>query len=225
MARAAALGRAILGEESLRQRSYVQAHGTGTPQNRITESHILDETAKVFGIDRWAVSAVKSYMGHSIGVAAGDQLMSTLGIWHKGIIPGIHSIESIAGDVHQQNLDILTQYKTVDPAQLEMALVNAKGFGGNNATALVLSPEKTQQMLVAKQGQQAMFDWEGRQEATISRQTTYEDQSLKGETQPIYQFGDGVLSDDDLDYNDKAIKVPGFGEPVNLDLENPFWSL
>ena len=42
--------RAILGDKALSERSYMQAHGTGTPQNRVTESHIFDAMAKAFGI-------------------------------------------------------------------------------------------------------------------------------------------------------------------------------
>ncbi|MDE0179532.1 MAG: beta-ketoacyl synthase, partial [Gammaproteobacteria bacterium] len=57
LAKAMACARAILGEDAVRHRSYVHAHGTGTPQNRVTESHILNEMAKVFGIDRWTVAA------------------------------------------------------------------------------------------------------------------------------------------------------------------------
>ena len=40
VAKAMALTRAVIGDEGLREQSYVHAHGTGTPQNRVTESHI-----------------------------------------------------------------------------------------------------------------------------------------------------------------------------------------
>ena len=39
-----------LGSKSLKNETYVHAHGTGTPANRTSESHILDKIAKVFGI-------------------------------------------------------------------------------------------------------------------------------------------------------------------------------
>ena len=52
--------RAILGEESLKKRSYMQAHGTSTPQNRVTESHIFNELAASFGIAKWPVAAIKA---------------------------------------------------------------------------------------------------------------------------------------------------------------------
>ncbi|KEQ17744.1 beta-ketoacyl synthase [Endozoicomonas numazuensis] len=224
VARAAALGRAIMGEEALRHRSFVQAHGTGTPQNRVTESHILNETARNFGMDNWTVTAVKSYVGHSIGVAAGDQLMSTLGVWHQGIIPGIKTIPDIAEDVHHSHLDISRDHKEMDPSQMAMSLINAKGFGGNNATALVLSPDVTRDMLKAKHGEQTLSSWQQGYENTARRQEDYECAQLSGEARPIYQFGEGVLEDDDLEYTNQSIKVPGYGRPVDLDVKNPFWS-
>ncbi|WP_252179831.1 beta-ketoacyl synthase [Endozoicomonas sp. 4G] len=224
VARAAALGRAILGEDALRQRSFVQAHGTGTPQNRVTESHILNETARTFGMDNWAVTAVKSYLGHSIGVAAGDQLMSTLGVWHRGIIPGIRTISGIAEDVHHSHLDISLEHKEMEPSHMAMSLINAKGFGGNNATALVLSPEITRDMLKARHGEQALSSWQQGYENTARRQEAYESAQLSGQAEPIYQFGEGVLDEGDLEYTDRSIKVPGFGCPVNLEVDNPFWS-
>ena len=49
MGKALAVARSLLGEQGLRQGTYVQAHGTGTPQNRVTESHILNELANRFG--------------------------------------------------------------------------------------------------------------------------------------------------------------------------------
>ena len=63
VAKAASLAQAILGENGLQQ-TYVQAHGTGTPQNRTTESHILNEVAKTFAVKHWPVTSVKAYVGH-----------------------------------------------------------------------------------------------------------------------------------------------------------------
>ena len=72
LAKSASLIKNVLGDEALRQRSFVQAHGTSTPQNRVTESHVINEVAKAFKIPSWPVSAVKCYLGHSQGTAGGD---------------------------------------------------------------------------------------------------------------------------------------------------------
>src|SRR5690606_18499741 len=69
VAKAAAATRALIGEDGLRHRTFVQAHGTSTPQNRVTESALLNEVAKHFGIPAWPVTAVKAYLGHSLGCA------------------------------------------------------------------------------------------------------------------------------------------------------------
>ena len=223
VARAAALGRAIVGEDALRYRSFVQAHGTGTPQNRVTESQILSETAKVFGMESWPVAAVKSYIGHSIGAAGGDQIMATLGVWQHGIIPGIKTINGLADDVHSEGLQILLNHLEVGADQMDLALINAKGFGGNNATALLLSPEVTRKMLTARHGSQAMTRWQKTNESVTTQQDQYEQRCQMGTESPIYQFGEGVLDGSDLDLTSEQINVPGFGKALNLEVDNPFW--
>ena len=52
----------------------MQAHGTGTPQNRVTESHIFDAMAKAFAIKDWPVAAIKAYLGHHSRVHQGIKL-------------------------------------------------------------------------------------------------------------------------------------------------------
>ncbi|WP_257285353.1 beta-ketoacyl synthase [Endozoicomonas sp. SESOKO1] len=223
VARAAALGRAIAGEDALRYRSFVQAHGTGTPQNRVTESHILSETAKVFGMDSWPVAAVKSYVGHSIGAAGGDQIMATLGVWKHGFIPGIKTINGLAEDVYSEKLNILQNHLETGVDQMDLALINAKGFGGNNATALLLSPGTTRKMLKARHGDKAMTQWQKKNESVTRQQDDYEQRCQSGESNPIYQFGEGVLDGGDLTFTGEQVNVPGYGQALNLEMENPFW--
>ena len=223
VARAAALGRAIVGEESLRYRSFIQAHGTGTPQNRLTESQILSSTAKVFGMENWPVAAVKSYVGHSIGAAGGDQIMATLGAWRHGIIPGIKTINQLGSDVYSEKLNILMDDLETGTEAMDMALINAKGFGGNNATALLLSPEVTQKMLTARHGNKAMVQWQQRNESVSEQQSSHEEGCCRDTVRPVYQFGEGVMEGSDLHFNEQQITVPGYGKPLNLHVENPFW--
>ncbi len=51
MAKAVAAAAQIVGEKSVRQHSFVHAHGSSTPANRVTESEILDRVATAFGIE------------------------------------------------------------------------------------------------------------------------------------------------------------------------------
>ena len=220
--KALATARAILGEEAVRQRSFVHAHGTGTPQNRVTESHILNEMAKAFGIERWNVAAIKAYLGHTLAPASGDQLASALGTWQYGWIPGIATIEGPADDVHHSNLRIGPKHVEIDPKAMDVALVNSKGFGGNNATGVVLSPYVTQAMLAKRHGNDAMQRHARRNESVHAAGLDYDAAATRGEARPIYHFGEDVLEGEDLGIDARSVRVPGYGAPVSLDAENPF---
>lgn len=221
-ARAAAATKAVLGEHSLRHNTFIQAHGTGTPQNRVTESAILEDVARQFGVTNWKVSAIKSYLGHSLGVAGADQLASSLGIWQYGVLPGILTTESIAEDVHQEGLEFLLDHQEIDPASLDSILLNAKGFGGNNATASVLSPDVTRRMLEKRHGKQAMTNWEKANEATQEASREYEAQSNRQSIRPVYHFDHDVRGGSDLTFSDDSVSLRGYGQPVNLNPDNKY---
>ena len=220
MAKAVAAARAIVGERALRSGGLVQAHGTGTPQNRVTESAILDATARAFGIADWPVAAVKCYLGHSLGSASGDQLTATLGTWQDGIIPGISTIDAIAADVHHQHLSFSNTHRQTDPQQLAYAVINSKGFGGNNASATVLSPATVNGMLQRRYSKQQWRDWQRANEAVRERQQAYDDGMLAGTVKPVYKFDHGVLADADVELDAHQIRVAG--QPVSLDLVSAY---
>ena len=222
IAQAAALTRSILGERALRHESYIHAHGTGTPQNRVTESHGLNEAAKAFGIDAWPVIAAKCYWGHSVGTASGDQIMTSLGSWADGILPGIFTLDQIADDVHQSNLSFSQQHQIVDPAHYKASLINSKGFGGNNATGVILSPQVTQDMLAKKHGSQAMSAYQKKLESIDDNINQYHQAAQQGEKTTIYRFGEPVINGEDLQWESNSLRIPGFDKPVDLDLPNPF---
>jgi acetoacetyl-[acyl-carrier protein] synthase len=220
--KAMGMARVLLGEKGLRQRTQMHAHGTGTPQNRVTESHILNEMAKTFGIDRWPVSAVKAYLGHSMAPAGGDQLMAALGTWEHGWMPGITTIDHIADDVEDSHLHLPMSHLQIDPKELEGAFVNSKGFGGNNATGFFLSPQVTQRMLTKRYGAKQMQSYRKRNDQVSIKAAEYDAGADSGQFPPIYNFGEGVLDGGDISINSSRIVVPGFGHAVNLDLDNPY---
>ena len=222
VAKALALGRAIRGDDAVRHRSFVHAHGTGTPQNRRTESHILNEMARVFGIEQWPVAAVKAYLGHSLAPASGEQLTSALGTWEYGWIPGIATVETPAEDVARDRLRLPQAHMEIDPAQTDMALINSKGFGGNNATGLVLAPHVTREMLAANAGAPAMKQYAKKNEAVCAAAAAYDGAASAGTAKTIYRYGEGVLTGDDLAMSKDAIDVPGGGASIPLVVDNPF---
>lgn len=222
VAKALASGRALLGDEAIQKRSFVQAHGTGTPQNRVTESHVLNETAKSFGIDHWPVVAVKAYVGHSIGSAGADQLIASLGVWADGILPGIATIDKPAEDVDRSNLSISSKHQEVGSGALDFAVINAKGFGGNNASASVLSPAVAERIVKNKAGDAAWASYSAKLEATSSAIHRYEEKVVQGEFKPMYYFDNNVLSANDLELSSQALKTPLFGETIDLSTQSPY---
>lgn len=222
VARAAALARAIVGEQGLRRRSFIQAHGTGTPQNRVTESHILDETARIFGIRDWPVCALKAYLGHSIGAAAGDQLVMTLGVWAHGLLPGILSAEHSAADVHERHLAILRRHEERPAQELDVALLNAKGFGGNNASATILAPHVAARMLEKRHGRDSWLRWQRLNEAVREHSRDHDERASRGEVAPIYRFDHDVLHGEDLEWDAQRLRVPGYALDVDLDMVSPY---
>lgn len=202
----------ILGDERLKHRGMVQAHGTGTPQNRVTESTLLNKVAEAFGVSEWPVAAIKSYVGHSLGAAAGDQLTATLGIWQHGMIPRIHTVDGLADDVVTERLRFaLTEQ---DSSERDYALINSKGFGGNNATAALLSPDTTEQMLARAHGKAEMAAWRDRRDALAAEQAATEAERIAGNWSPSYYFDEGVLTDADVTVTSESIAFAGQTIPL-----------
>ena len=220
MAKATAAARAILGDAGLRRGGLVQAHGTGTPQNRVSEAEILSRTAQAFGIDDWPVIAAKAYLGHSIGSASGDQISTTLGIWEHGILPGITTVNAIADDVRQDNLSFNLEHREIDTARQQYAIINAKGFGGNNASATLLSPAATTQMLQMRYSSQEWKKWQRANEAVRERQQAYDEGMTGGAISPVYKFDHGVLNDSDVTVS--AQKVVIGGHTIVLDADSSY---
>ncbi len=223
VAKAAALAKAILGPEGVKK-TYIQAHGTGTPQNRTTESHILNEVAKTFSIANWHVSAVKSYVGHSVGVAGGDQLAVTLGVWQYGWIPGIKTIDHIAADVYQSNLNILMDHQFVGERGEQMlgTIINSKGFGGNNASALILSPHQTMNMLTSKYGHAAIQTYQQKNIGIKQTQRAIDQQTCDGKERIIYKFAESVMDHTSVTITQDQIKLSEFDQVIELPTKNPY---
>ncbi|MFU6375203.1 beta-ketoacyl synthase [Metapseudomonas otitidis] len=213
LAKAVASATQLFGSDAVRQRSFVHAHGSSTPANRVTESELLDRVAGAFGIDNWPLTAVKAFVGHSLAAASGDQLISALGTFRYGILPGIKTIDRVADDVHQQRLAIpLTDQR--DRANLDICFINSKGFGGNNATGVVISPRLAERMLHKRHGADAFAAYLDKREATRAAARDYDARALMGELDIIYNFGNDLIDDRELEVSTDGVKVPGFARPL-----------
>ena len=217
LAKCVASANKILGSKTLKKKTFIHAHGTGTPANRTSESHILDKVAKAFGIKKWPVSALKAFLGHSMAVAGGDQLISALGTWNNGVIPRIHSIQKTAEDVHDENLDILIHDRVEEPNFFKAAFLNAKGFGGNNASALILGPDITLSQMKDRHTNKTFKQYEEKLEKTRKAINIYNENASKGNYKTIYKFNNEVLEGiDDLEITQEKIKLKGYKKDISL---------
>lgn len=219
LAKAVGAAQAILGDEAIKQRSFIQAHGSSTPQNRITESIIFDKVAKSFDIQDWPVTAIKAFVGHPLGPASGDQLASTLGVFADGVIPGIKTTEKIADDVVDERLEILLHDKKV---KMDVAFLNSKGFGGNNSTATVFAPDVVQKMLSKRHGEQAMSDYRAKRELVRTAAQAYDKKASAGDLQVIYNFGENIIEDHEITLDTNALRLGDFVNAISLEFKNPY---
>jgi len=212
----------IVGEEGVRQRSFVHAHGSSTPANRVTESELLDRVAGAFDIQDLPLTAVKAYVGHSLASASADQLASALGSFRYQIIPGIKTIDEVAEDVHREHLRISTRDVSRTAEPLEVCFINSKGFGGNNASCVVLAPSVVERMLHKRYGNAAYADYCKRREATRVAAQEYDRRALKGQLDVIYNFGENMIDDSQIQISGSEMRIPGFSQSLVFRKDDRF---
>lgn len=107
---------------------YINAHGTSTPLNDKNETAAI---RSVFGAhaDKVPVSSIKSLTGHLLGASGGVEAVATAMTIYTGIVPPTANLHH---PDPQCDLDYVREgARIVHP---RVALSNAFGFGGANAT-------------------------------------------------------------------------------------------
>lgn len=110
---------------------YINAHGTSTPQNDATETQAIKT---VFGehAARLQISSTKGVTGHLLGAAGGVEAVATTLALHTGVIPPTANLENPDPAC---DLDYVPRHART--ARPRVALSNAFGFGGTNATLVL----------------------------------------------------------------------------------------
>ncbi|RDK88743.1 beta-ketoacyl-[acyl-carrier-protein] synthase family protein [Marinirhabdus gelatinilytica] len=110
---------------------YVNAHGTATGNNDLSEGRAL---IRVFGEDLPEFSSTKAYTGHTLAAAGAiEAVYSVLALQHNIIFPNLN-FNSQMKEFH------ITPQTQLKQKELHTVLSNSLGFGGNCST-LIFSKE------------------------------------------------------------------------------------
>ena len=110
---------------------YVNAHGTGTPNNDATESAALK---RVFGEALPPVSSTKSFTGHTTSASGGIETVFCLEALRRGFLPG---------NIGWKNADddCVKPLPEAAKSTVRHILCNSFGFGGNDSALVISAPD------------------------------------------------------------------------------------
>ncbi len=110
---------------------YINAHGTGTPNNDASESAAI---IKIFGKEYPNVSSTKAYTGHTTSASGSIELVICILAMQHSFVPS-----NIGWKNPIEN--VIIPYVGNKKQELNNVMCNAFGFGGNDSS-LILSKEK-----------------------------------------------------------------------------------
>lgn len=107
---------------------YINAHGTGTPNNDESEGHAM---MRVFGDAMPLVSSTKSYTGHTTSASGGVEAAISILSLIRGFIPAnLRFSEKI------DSLNFTPVTEVQQGMELRHVLTNSFGFGGNDSSCI-----------------------------------------------------------------------------------------
>ena len=107
---------------------YINAHGTGTVNNDLSEGKAIE---KIFDNKIPKLSSTKSFTGHTLGAAGGiEAVLSVLSIKHQTIFPNLNFGQQM------KELSFSPVTSLIKNVKINNVLSNSFGFGGNNTTLI-----------------------------------------------------------------------------------------
>ncbi len=115
------------------QINYINAHGTGTPNNDLTESVAIE---RVFGDKYPPFASLKPYIGHTLGAAGIVEAIISILCLNKQMVVGSLNQEDNIEEVN------VCPVKETKKTSVNHVMSNAFGFGGNDTTLIFSLPNQ-----------------------------------------------------------------------------------
>ncbi len=107
---------------------YVNAHGTGTPNNDLSE---LRGLVHLFGEALPPFSSTKPYTGHTLGAAGAiEAVFSVFSLIHQVVFPNLNFEDKM------EEVPVLPETNLLTDKKLNTILSNSFGFGGNDTSLI-----------------------------------------------------------------------------------------
>ncbi|MCF0168566.1 MAG: beta-ketoacyl-[acyl-carrier-protein] synthase family protein [Bacteroidales bacterium] len=107
---------------------YVNAHGTGTPNNDLSEGIAM---SRVFGDHIPPVSSTKSFTGHTTSASGGIESVISILALLNNYVPA-----SLGCNTRIEGLGFLPSNRGISSVELKNVLTNSFGFGGNDSSII-----------------------------------------------------------------------------------------
>ena len=113
------------------QIDYINAHGTGTQYNDVAETEAIKT---VFGshTPKLAVSSIKAATSHLMGAAGAIEAIACALALRDGVLPPTLNLQETDADCDLDYIPLQARKQ-----QIEFALSNSSGIGGNNASLVL----------------------------------------------------------------------------------------
>jgi 3-oxoacyl-[acyl-carrier-protein] synthase-1 len=110
------------------QIDYINAHGTGTKNNDLSEGVALQ---RIFSNGVPSMSSTKAYTGHTLGASGAiEAVISILAFIHQCVFPNLR----FANQMNELNFSPATALQ--NGVKIDTIMSNSFGFGGNNSTLI-----------------------------------------------------------------------------------------
>ena len=176
---------------------YVNAHGTGTPNNDLSESMALK---RVFGENMPLISSTKSFTGHTTSASGSiESVICLLALQHQFVPANLGWSQAIDGGI----VPTLGE----DHYHLEHVVCNSFGFGGND-TSLVFSLSRNDRLEIGNDAPRVIKE--------LARvEITSEDQlaEIRDYVKPLEARRMGKIMKSSLLSSLKALRQAGIEQP------------